>query len=611
MFKRFFITLFLLSMIQVCQAQNGRFDASTNKTEVSVGETFEVSFTLDDQGKSFTAPDFKGLQVLSGPNVSTSMSIINGNMSQSNTYTFYLSADKEGLYVIKPATIKVGSKTLVSNSITIKVVKGATANPKGSSGSNASGTNRTATSRTSNLAKDLFIKAVIDKTDAYQGEQLIISYKLYTKVSLVDNSLDKFPDFNGFWSQDIKSPSQSAQFKEEIYKGEAYKVAVIKQAILFPEHSGQIKIEPMEMTFTVREALPQKQVIDPFGDPFGDPFSTPYRDFKYTVKSEAVTVNVKPLPIQGKTQGFTGAVGNFSIHVILDKKKVRANEALNYIVTLSGNGNLKLLKEPEIIFPSEFEKFDPKITDSITVGVTGVKGNRKFSYLIIPRREGNYSLNPTKFSYFDPVIGKYYTLTTPQFSIEVEKGLASNTPTVYTPTEKQDIKILDKDLRYIKSGDPFLVKKNHSFFGSFSYYMLLALGPLAFLAGLFYKRKREEALRDGVKTKSRLANKLATRHLMNAEKQLTLGNKSLFYEDLSKGLYGYLSDKLNIPLASLNQEKIRSTLTTRLYQPEIIENLSSTLNLCEMARYAPVSNVSEKDILDKAKKIIQEIESQT
>ncbi len=587
--------------------QNAHFTATASKTTLSVGEQFEITYTLDVRGKNFLPPEFRGFQVLSGPNESSNISYINGNISQSISYSYYLSAEKEGSYSLRPATILVNGQLISSNAITLKVVKGSNGQNGGSSQGGQNKVDSKVSSSSYDLSKDVFIKASVDKTQVWLGEQIIITFKLYTRLSLSISSIDKIPDFTGCWNQDVKQPNQNIQLSTEKINGQEFKVGTLKQTVLFPEHAGDIKVDPMIMTLQVRVQNHQKRSFDPF-DPFGmDPFANLYSDIKYIAKSEPVKIHVKPLPEQGKPQSFTGAVGNFKIMASVDKKKGKTNEGLNYTITIIGKGNLTLLKEPLLNLPTEFEKFDPKITDSIRTDPEGQRGFRSFGYLLIPRKEGNYSFNPVNFSYFNPLSGKYNTLSTTSLPLQIEKGANQTAPTVYSNPEKQDIRMLDKDLHYIKVGDPQLLYKNGRFFNSFGYYVLFLIGFISFISGVYYKKYQEKELQDIQKTRSKRAGKVAARHLSMAEKELQTGNIPLFYENLSKGLYGFLSDRLVIPFANLNLETIKNSLSSKGYPSNLIEELSQTLNICEMARYAPMSNVSQKEIFEKSKSIIYKI----
>ncbi|WP_442587381.1 BatD family protein [Pedobacter sp. AW31-3R] len=594
---RYYIIACLLLCANLAFAQV-KLTASASRTQVGTGETFEVSFSLNGNGSRFAAPDFSDFQVLSGPNVSSSYSSVNGRTSVSNTYSYYLTTVKEGTYTIGPASITVDDKRLSTAPITIKVVKGQLQQhnnqPQQAPENNVSA---------ADLAKSIFIKTAVDKTNVYQGEQITVSFKLYTRVGIVDSRLDKMPDLNGFWSEDIKNPSQQAQWTTETYKGLKYNVAEVKKTILFAEHSGNIKIDPFEMTFIVRLQAPSSgDLIDQF-------FGGSYKDVNYNVKSLPVVIRVKPLPEAGKPASFTGAVGKFNVNASVDRSVLKSNESLNYKVTVSGSGNLKLLQTLNAEFPPDIEKYDPTIKDTVTQTAYGLSGSKVYNYLLIPRHQGEFVIDPVEFSYFNPATGKYAMLSTKPFTIKVEKGIAERNVTAFSSAEKQDVKVLDNDIRYIKTGDAGLSDGN-GFFGSAGHILMLLVGPLACVAAFIYRNRNRRNNSDVVKVKSRQAGKVAAKHLANAETQLKAQKRSEFYEAIFKGLYGYLGDKLNLLAADLNKETIVAALQLRQLNEQLIGELIETLDLCEMARYAPVTQLSEQEVLEKAKRIINTIENE-
>lgn len=582
-------------------AQDVKVTATVSKSVVGTGEAFEISFSVNGNIESFNPPALNGFQVVGGPNQSSSYSSINGNTTASMSISYDLVGVKEGEYVIGPATVVVNGKQIKSNSVKIKVVKGK-AVPQGNQQNAAPQGDKVAEGNSTDISKRLFLRAVANKTNVYIGEQFSVSYKLYTNIDLVDNALDKLPDFNGFWSQEIKNNSQNVKWEIESYNGEKYHVATLKQIILFPERFGKLTLDPLAMTFVVRQAAPSNDPIEQF-------FGGSYKDTKYKIKSTPITINVKPLPEAGKPEGFNGAVGNFSIGANLDKSSVKANEALNYTLKVTGSGNLKLLKAPELTLPADIEKYDPKVNDDIKETMGGVSGSREYSFLLIPRHEGNYTIEPLKFSYFNPVTGRYVSLTSRSFAVKVAKGDPGSNVTAYATGGQQDVKMLAKDIAYIKTGNPGLTKDGEGFYGSALYYVLLCTGPVLLLAAFGYRKWYRENNSDVVKVKGRNANKIAAKHLANARKQLISGDKKVFYEDIYRGLYGYLSDKLNISAADLNKENIRGQLKLRAVNESIIDQLTETLDLCEMARYAPISGISEQEVFDKAKTIINDIEN--
>ena len=597
--KRYYIFSLLLLFTCAVFAQD-KFKATASKTQVATGEPFEITFSIDNNGSNFTPPDFKNFQVVSGPNVSTSMTVVNGSMSSSTSYSYDLIAVSGGTYAINGASITVGGHRFTSNTLIINAVKGKYV-PRNNQQAQAGPDENISAGRETDLAKLVFIRADVDKTQVYQGQQITVSYKLYTRLGLSASEMDKSPDFNGFWSQDIANNTQSVQWTTENYRGQTYNVAVLKQTILYPQHAGNLVVDPFIMTFVVRQPVQSNDPMDQF-------FGGSYKEVKYKAKSAAVTIHAKPLPSTGKPEGFEDAVGTFTIAASVDKNELKANEAINYKIKITGAGGIKLLNPPKINFPPDFEKYDPKIVDSVTEDINGVRGYRTYNYLLIPRREGNYTIDPYRFSYFNPATQRYVTLVTKPFLVKVNKGTPGTNVTAYAPADKQDINVLGNDIRYIKTASPDLDKPGDAFYGSVLYYLLVLAGPLVFAGALAYRRWDAKINSDQVLVKSRKANKIAAKHLANAQKQLAAGNTQAFYEDISRGLYGYLSDKLNIPTANLSKETITGQLKAKGLDDALTAQLTSTLDLCEMARYSPVSGISKDEVFEKSKNMINDIE---
>jgi hypothetical protein len=597
--KGFYILSFLLLWTTFLFAGDVKFSASISKSQVGVGEQFEIDFTLNGTGSRFTPPDLSAFQLISGPNESTSMTIINGASAVSTTISYILFAPKEGTFTITAAAIIVNGHTLISNQLKIKVQGQAPPQQKPQAQAAAPSDDNTSVN-TRDMSKSLFIKADVSKNKVYTGEQINLRYKLYTRVDLMASQLDKAPDLNGFWSQDVVKKNPNVVWSTETYNGARYNVAIIKQTILFPEHSGDLTIDPLAMTFLVRVKLPPRQfLINPYGN---------FQDVKYQVKSMPVIIHAAPLPTDGKPADFSGAVGSFSVYNDIDKRELKANETINYTFEVKGSGNLNLINAPRINPPVDFEKYDPKTTDRITVDSNGISGSRLYSYLLIPRHQGSYKFDPAKFTYFDPAAKRYVTLPVNTFDIKVNKGDVQVNVPVFNSADQQDIKMLGNDIRYIKTSSANLYKAGEGFYNSPLYYMLLLMGPFSFASAFFYGRWKTSYNSDLVLVKSRKAGRVAAKHLAYANKELATGNKVAFFDAIAKGLYGYLSDKLNLPVADLNKENIADRLKARSVSDLVIQQLNDTMDSCEMARFAPISGISQQQVFENAKNIINEIE---
>jgi hypothetical protein len=593
--KRIGLIIGLLLCTTLLFAQ-GKFVATASKTNVGVGEQFEVDFTMNGGGTHFSPPDFHDFDVLSGPNMESSFTSVNGVSTMSIGYGFILAAKKEGTFTIDEAAVVLNGHTLTTSPIKIKV-KGQ-APPQQAQQAQAAAPDDNPKIDTKDLSKQIFVRAVTDKTKAYVGEQIKVYYKIYTRVGILGGQPDKAPDLNGFWNQDV--PSKGTVWKSEVYKGIRYNVATVKESMLFPQHAGDLQIDPLAITFMVELRLPSRNVLD---DMYGN-----IKQMKYSSKSQPITIHAMALPAAGKPADFTGAVGNYTVYTDVDKKELKANETLNYTVDISGTGNLNLINSPKITTPVDVEKYDPKTNDHIVVDSNGVSGSRQFSYLLIPRHQGNFTLNPVEFTYFNPSTQKYVTVPTKPFTIKVDKGDAQANVPAFNSSDQQDIKLLGSDIRYIKTSSADVFKNGEGFYDSALYYILLLLGPVLFIGAVFYRRWMTEYNSDIVKVRSREASRMAAKHLAFAQKELTAGNRSAFYDAVAKGLYGYLSDKLNIPVSDLNKENIVTQLEARKLDSTIIKQLVDTMDLCEMARFAPVTGISEQQVFDKAKNTINEIE---
>jgi hypothetical protein len=576
-------------------AQEPEFVATVSKTTVAVGEPFQVRFTLNTSGKQFTPPNFKDFRVLSGPNQSTSMQFINGQMSSEISIGYSLLAVKEGTFVIEPAKISVGSDVLITQPIKITVVQGA--NSQQNPANNNAGTSTTGTN--DEISDVMFIQASVNKTNVYQGEQLTATYKLYTRASIVGNDLVKFPELNGFWNEDIEIDNQ---WRTEIYNGQKWNVATIKKVVLFPTRSGNLEIDPLIMTFTVRQrSSGQAQSL-------WDQFFGRVEDKDYTLSTKPIKIHVKPLP-QPAPESFNGAVGNFQLEAKVNKTEVTTNDAIDLSVKIKGTGNINLVENVQANFPQDFEVYDPKITDNISVTPGGVSGTKEFKYLIIPRYAGNFTIEPIEFSYFDTKTKKYVTLKSDPFEIKVEKGTGENSVAFNgNNINKEDVKILGNDIQFIHTNAKTLKPKESIWFGTLKHYVLLLISIVLLAGGFVYKKHLIKSQADVVGANRKKAAKIAHKYLKEAKKAIK--DEKAFHDALAKALYNYVSYKLNINTSELTNETITEKLKTADVQENTIKELNEIIANCEMARYAPVHNFSNQELLSKAEQCIQKVESE-
>lgn len=573
-----------------------KFSASVNKNKVGVGEVFQLDFSINTNGKDFTPPSLHDFNVHSGPNQSTSMQIINGAVSQSISLSYYLSAKKEGTFTIGSASIETGSNTLRSNPITITVTKGSNAQQ---------GQGERETTSGEQSGENLFARTSVSRSKSYVGEQIVVTHKVYTRLDLKGFQDIKFPSYDGFWAQEVNRQTQYEVSVENI-DGVQYSVVEIKKAFLFAQRSGKIEIEPLEAKCVVREKGARSN--DPFEQFFG--FGS-YKDVPYTIKSNAVKIDVLPLPEEGKPADFPGAVGDFSMNATIDKDNVKTNDGINMKITISGKGNLKLIDAPKINFPDGIESYDPKTYENISVTANGVAGSKTFEYLLIPRHEGIYKIEPWNFNYFDTDRKKYVPLPSPEFTITVEKGAgtAASAPMLSTTT-KEDVKLINNDIRFIKTNNSELSKKDEYFFGSLPFAAGFVLPPLLFCAFLFFRQEHIKRNSDLVLVKKRSANRLAKKQLAQAEHSMKLNDKENFFINILSALYTYAGNKMNIPVAELSKEKMIAILTEKHVPNQTISELVKLLDECEFARYAPgLQSGNLQEVYNRAANSITQIEN--
>lgn len=546
---------------------------------VAVGDQFRLSYTVNTQKvKNFRAPSIKGFDVLMGPSRSYSMQSINGNTTETLTFTYILLAQKEGEYTIPGATITANGDQMLSNSVKIKVLPADKANS--SQSGNAQSTSRSSSSGTSISNNDLFITATASKTTAYEQEAILLTYKIYTVVDLRGFDNVKLPDFKGFHSQEVELPNDR-RWGLEHYKGRNYHSTIYRQFVLFPQQSGKLTIDAARFDASIEK-------MDAIDDPFEAFFNggAGSIQIKKTLMTPKLTIDVKPLPA-GKPADFSGGVGEFNISSSINSTKVKTNDAITVKVVISGTGNLKLVGEPEVKFPEDFEVYDPKVDSKFRLTNAGLSGNKVIEYLAIPRNAGTYKIPAIKFSYFDIKSRSYKTLTTEEYTVQVEKGAGNASQTIANFTNKEDLKVLNEDIRFIKQNDVKLSPKGEYFFGSMGYWLFYIIPGLIFIACFLIYRKQIAANANVAKVRTKKANKVAVKRMKQAGKLLAANEKDAFYDEVLKALWGYISDKLSIPVSQLSKDNIEEELRTYGVAEDLIKEFLNALNSCEFARFAP------------------------
>lgn len=571
-------------------AQDVTFTASVDKNIIAMGEQIEVTFTLSGSkgGSNFRAPSFDSFVILSGPNQMNSMQFINGAMSVSTSYSYVIQPRSEGKFTIGPASIRVDGKQLNTQPITIEVKKGSPKQQRSQRSEEQNDLSR-------QIGENIFLKVVVDKSRVYQGEQVTASYKLYWRIALASNpSINKIPALSGFWNEEIDMPKQGG-VSREIIDGKQFNVATLKKYALFPQRTGTLTIDPMEIDCIV-QVQTKRRSNDIFDQFFNDPFFGNTTNVNHKVRNQPVNINVLPLPRDDQPADFSGAVGSFTVESWLDKQQVKANEPVVLKIKITGRGNVRLIEAPKIMTSPDIERYDPKIYDNITTKGDLVTGSRTFEYLMIPRYPGEQKIPSFSFSYFDLSRGKYNTYKSPDFIIQVEKSDGIR-QTYATGISKEDVKLLGEDIRFIKSETASLKRSTDKFAGSVLFFTMALLPLLTFTGLVIILRKREKLYGNITLVKNRRARKIASRRLLEARKFLQSKNKEEFYAEISRALYGYLGDKLNISQSELTIENVCSTLLSKRVSQTTIDKLSQVLESCEFARFAPSENSHQMELI--------------
>lgn len=590
--KLIFLLLLVIAALPM-QAKNGA-TLTANAPEVVVsGDQFRLTFTVNTQKvKDFLAPSIKGFDVLMGPTRSqqSSTQIINGKVSSSSsiTYTYILMAGKEGTYTIPAASIEVDGEKVFSNALTIKVLPPdqTAGNSQANQGGGGSSSSRGQIAGSRITDKDLFITATASKTTVYEQEAILLTYKVYTSVNL-RQLMEDMPDMKGFQMQEIQLPQQK-QYSMEHYNGRNYNTIIWRQYVLFPQQTGKLEIPAVTFDGVVAQQTISDDPFDAFFNGGG------YIEVKKKIVAPKVVINVKPLPV--KPANFSGGVGEFTMTSSINAKEVKTNDAVTIKLTIKGAGNMKLITSPEVKFPEDFEVYDPKVTNNFDVSRAGLSGTQTIEYLAIPRHAGNFTIPPVEFVYFDLKSQSYKTLKTEAYDLKVEKGKGNADQVIADFTNKENVKVLGQDVRFIKLGDTTLTPKGEVFFGTMGYWLGYLIPFIVFVALVVFFRKQAAENANVAKVKTKKANKVATKRMKLAGKLLADNKKNEFYDEVLKALWGYISDKLSIPVSQLSKDNIEAELTKHGVAEDVTKTFINALNECEFARYAPGD---ENEAMDK------------
>ena len=569
---------------------------------VAKGEAVRVEFSLNakpDEG-SFAAPSFEGFDVIAGPAESqgSSIQIIGGQMTRSSSYTitYVLLPQQEGNFTIGAATVRVGKTEYRTKPLPVEVVD----EVQGGGEAESPAAGRSGDVQQQVAKDDILLRMILSRTTAYKGEPIRATLKLYYRVNLRGDGGGKFPSFNGFWAQEIE---QEAQPQRERYNGKVYETQVIKEYLLYPQQSGELTVEPAELN-VVAQVIVQSPNPDPF---FGGGHEV--YDVRRSLRTAPVKVTVRDLPA-GAPESFGGAVGRFAMASNVPSTELAANSAATYTIKISGTGNLSFVQAPKLTLPSSFEQYNVKTTESMKTTAAGTTGYRQFEYPFIARAEGEYEIAPVEFTYFDPSTKQYVTLSTARLSIDVAPDAGGGgAAQVVAGLSKEDVKLLGQDIRFIKLGRSNLRLQGRPFMGGTLYWVLLAVIVAAFAGAYVALRKRIRDRRNAVLMRGKRANKVAVQRFRAAAGYMKEENRHAFYEEMLRALWGYMSDKFNIPVANLTKENVREELHKRGVAPELSQRFSEIISRCDEAQYSPLAGARMCDVYNEGVDFISKLES--
>ena len=583
---RFYISLFITLCTLSISAQKAELSVAVSKNKLGLNQRLRIEYSINKQGAdNFKAPDFTGFEVIQGPSQSVSQSWINGKVSFTQSYSYILKPKRRGELIIQPANIKINGRTIDSKMMKI-IVTAPIATPD-----NPNDPDYIA-------EQNIHLVAEISKSRPYVGEGIYVEYRLYVSenVSVYDTSVTEAPQYNGFWNQEIKINGFPVKMGK--YNGENYRYIVLQKALLIPTKTGKLTIDPMKMDIVI--GVPTGRA-----DFFGNVIT---KNIKKDFSSVKKVIQPKSLPLEGKPENFTGAVGQFNFDVSLSKDILKANESSEIKVAVNGRGNLKLFELPAVKTPKELETYQPERKESVRITSNGLSGSFSDTYTVVPQYKGKYKLPDISFSYFDPKTEKYNTINTDDLYVDVLEGKELITTTDKTRPQQKNVVSSGKSFRYIQTKTDLEVKDDSDFYQSYLFYILLILPllfiPLAIIIGKNNQKRRS----DVVGLRLRKAEKLAKKYLSAAQKQL--GNKEAFYEALERALHNYLKAKLGVETSDISKENITQILQKRNINDVTIKQFIDVLKASDFARYTPVTDTEMKQEYERAKQVIVELDKQ-
>ncbi|WP_179352884.1 BatD family protein [Winogradskyella vidalii] len=584
--KNYISIVFFILTTSMASAQV-KFEAKVSKQKLGINERLRIDFEMNQDGDNFVPPSFENFDVVGGPNTSVRNYSRNGQLSYTKTYSYFLAPKTRGKFTIKQATIEIDGETYKTFPITINVTA-AVSQPNAN------------TAASDIAAENVHLVAELSNSNPYINEPISIVYKLYvSQQTVVSGWREKDnPRYNDFWSQNIEVKGFDILNGE--YKGEAYRYVVLKKTVLYPQKTGELKLEPLVLDVNVEVPSNKRDI-------FGRRLMTKVPQL---VTAGSKTVNVKPLPEQGKPSDFKGAVGDYSFNVTTSKTQLNATESLQAKIEVLGQGNLKLFELPKLTVPSSLEVYEPEHQENVRTNLSGMRGSITDTYTLVPQYRGKYPVPSISFSYFDPKTESYKRITSDEIVIDVLEGpmASSNTEQNATANTKQNVAINTDTFAFIKTESNWSHTTTESFFKSTGFWSLFLLPFLAIPLAIVVRRKQDARNADVQGNRIRKADRLAKKYLTEAKK--ALGQKETFYLALEKALHNYLKAKLNIETSDFNKEKIESLLLERQVEGAVVSDFISILENCELARYTPITQVTMENDYDKAAKTISLIDKQ-
>jgi hypothetical protein len=595
----FFIVQLLFIGISEAGAQDGTFTAAANPNPVAAAEQFQLTFTFSGSDvnsiRNFKPPGFNQFVVISGPNQTTSMQWVNGSMSASLSYVYTLYARQPGKYTIGAATIELKGKILSSNSLTIEVTQGKPKRKK-----------QPEQQEMVNVGDNLFIRVSVDKSRVRQGEQLTATFRLYTRLSVVNFELAKAPAFEGFWGEDFDLPKQPAITTETV-NGKQYRVVLIKKTALFATQAGDLKITPLEVRCAV-QVQTRRQSSDPFDTFFNDPFFQQMQTANVTIKSNPLNITVDPLPANAPA-GFSGAIGRFTFNASVDKQRVKAGDPITLKLTVAGSGNITLLTLPKPQLPADIESYEPKISDDISREGGVIRGKKTAEYLLIPRNAGQRFISPMQFAYYDLDRREYVTLKSPQFNFTIDPG-KDFSGAIGGLAAKENVRMLGEDIRFLKLSIGTLRRVEETSASDWFWFGIV-IPPFLFIGAWVYRKRMEHVYGDMPKLLFETAGREASKRLKKARQILEQGNTESYNAEILKAITEYLEHKLRTSKAEFSMEQAAVQLARHGVLDEIVQKLKTCVERAEFARYAPGSDTkgARKELLDVAAEVIGGIDA--